>query len=108
MIERTAPAQERANLLAVTQVLMGLRYNDPQLLAIFGGRAAMIESPVLKELEQEWKAEATAEAMVKAKVEDILSVLDARLGPPPPDVQEAVRGIQDVPRLDALVREAGR
>ena len=37
-IDRQAPPDERENLLAVTQVLAGLRYNDPALLQlIFGG-----------------------------------------------------------------------
>jgi hypothetical protein len=43
-------APERANPLVVAQVLAGLRYNDPVPLALLGGRRAMIESPVLREL----------------------------------------------------------
>ena len=61
-IDRDAPPEERENLLAVTQVLAGLRYNDPGLFQILGGREAMIESPVLQELKAEWTREAAIEA----------------------------------------------
>jgi hypothetical protein len=53
-IDRDAPPEEHENLLAVTQVLAGLRYNDPRLFQLLGGRKAMIESPVLQELKAEW------------------------------------------------------
>jgi hypothetical protein len=48
-IDRDAPPDEHENLLAVTQILAGLRYNDPRLFQLLGGREAMIESPVLQE-----------------------------------------------------------
>ena len=56
-IDRDAPPDEHENLLAVTQILAGMRYNDPRLFQILGGREAMIESPVL----QEFLAERTRE-----------------------------------------------
>src|SRR5207245_1654286 len=51
-IEQQAPAKERANLLAVSQVLARLRYSDPRLLSLFGGIGTMleIESPLIQEL----------------------------------------------------------
>ena len=42
----------------MAQVLAGLRYNDPRLFQLLGGREAMIESPVLQELKDEWTREA--------------------------------------------------
>src|SRR5262249_42536477 len=39
-IDRQASPDERVNLLAVAQVLARLRYNDPGILSIFGGRQA--------------------------------------------------------------------
>ncbi|MGO9464000.1 MAG: hypothetical protein ACLQIB_51335 [Isosphaeraceae bacterium] len=53
-IDRDAPAGEQENLLAVTQVLARLRYNDERFFQLLGGRKAMIESPVLQELKAEW------------------------------------------------------
>jgi hypothetical protein len=91
---------EAANLLAVTQVLTGLRYNDPRLLAILGGRQVMIESPVLKELEAEWKAEATTRA--------ILRFLRARFGALPAELEAEILGLRDEARLDALLESAAR
>src|SRR6185437_4346052 len=52
-IDREARHEERRGLLAVSQVLTGLRFPDPQLLALFGGRQIMIESPLIRELETE-------------------------------------------------------
>jgi hypothetical protein len=39
-IEQDAPADEQENLLAVTQLLAGLRYNDPSLFQLFDGECA--------------------------------------------------------------------
>src|SRR5207249_901647 len=63
-IDQQADALERENLLAVTQVLAGLRYNDPKLFQLLGGQEAMIESPVLQELKAEWTREARQRAIV--------------------------------------------
>ncbi len=108
VIDGVPDAAERANLLAVTQVLTRLRYNDPGLLRILGGHSIMIESPLLRELKDEWTAEARDKARLEAKAEDILRVLEYRFGPVPPPVQEAVRGTQDVAGLEALLERAAR
>ena len=71
---RSAPADERENLLAVTQLLARLRYNDSRLFELFGGRRAMIESPVLQELKAEW----TREGSIATARQDIVRVLTAR------------------------------
>src|SRR5262245_44074541 len=49
-IDEQAVPEERANLLAVSQMLVQLRYNDPKLVAILGRRRAMIESPLINEI----------------------------------------------------------
>ncbi len=101
-IDREAPPEERANLLAVTQVLTRLRYNDRRLLTILGGELAMIESPLL----QEFEAKATLRATLKARREDILEVLEARFGPVPPDLPHALQAIEEERNLGPLVKEA--
>ena len=48
----STPKRQRkncANLLAVTQVMTRLRYNDPSYWAILGGKKTMMESPLIKE-----------------------------------------------------------
>src|SRR4029453_1222117 len=85
---------------AATLVLTRLRHADPQLLAILGGRSAMIGSPFLVELRAEWSAEAKAEAIVRG--------LQARFGPVSPYPESAVRGIRDEERLNALLESAVR
>lgn len=98
-IDRAAPADERENMLAVTQVLAGLRYNDPSLLRrIFGGREAMIESPILQELKAEWSAE--------AKRQSIARFLHARFGADPDETTAALAGIVDEATVDELTEFA--
>jgi hypothetical protein len=94
-IDRQAPPEERANLLAVTQILAGLRFNDPRLLAILGGSQAMIDSPVLQEY--------IAQRMHKT----ITRFLQGRFGPVPQDVTTALQAIRDEAKLDELAEFAG-
>jgi hypothetical protein len=97
-IDGQAAPDERDNLLAVTQVMTGLRYNDPRLRTIFGGRQAMIESPVLQELFAEREAE--------TRRKDILKFLTVRFGPLPEDLKAALQTIEDGTKLDELVESA--
>ena len=99
-IDAQAPPGERENLLAVTQVLARLRYNEPGQLALFGGRQSMIESPLIKELEEEF----TLKAMHKS----ILRVLEARFGPVPEDVRTAVQRVVNEPALLEMTSLAAR
>jgi hypothetical protein len=100
IIEQVSDAAERTNLLAVTQVLTRLRYNDPRLLQILGGERAMVESPLIREIVED--------AESRTKAEDILRVLQYRFGPLPADVQDAVRATRDASRLEALLEGATR
>ena len=95
-IDAQAPPGERENMLAVTQVLARLRYNDPGILALFGGRQSMIESPLIKELEAEFKHET------------ILLFLESRFGSVPEDVRTAVQRVQDASALRAMTVLAAR
>jgi len=96
IIERYGPEDEQSSLLAVAQVLAGLRYNDPGLLFLLGGREAMIESPVLQEIVAETKAES------------LLTVLRARFELVPSDVSRAIRALRDLGELDRLLDAAAR
>jgi len=97
-IDAQAPPDTHDNLLAVTQVLTRLRYNEPQLLAIFGGRQAMIESPLIQEIMQE--------TVVKTLQEAILQMLAARFGAVPPELTGRLNALHDEPLLRKLVRSA--
>src|SRR5262249_56948743 len=100
VIDERARAGEHDNLLAVTQVLLGLRYNDPALLAIFGGTEAMIESPVLQRLLQEKMGERSHKL--------ILGILEDRFGPVAPDVATGLKAVLDEERLEQLNKLAAR
>ena len=58
LIDEGAPPGEKANLLAVTQVLAYLRYNSMELLEVLGGRKVMLEVPYLDEIVMEKSREA--------------------------------------------------
>jgi hypothetical protein len=96
-IDREAPANERENLLAVTQLLARLRYNESRLFELFGGRRAMIESPVLQELKAEWTRE--------TKCEYIVLFLAARFGPEAHQLETEINSVDD-DHLSNLVRLA--
>jgi hypothetical protein len=102
VIDRRATEGDRSTLLAVTQVFTRLRYNDPGLLEILGGRRAMIESPLLEELKAEWGAEARAEGRAR----DIVTILEDRFGDVPEEVRAAVQATRDEARLDTLLLAA--
>jgi hypothetical protein len=97
-IDHNAPPDEHENLLAVTQVLAGLRYDDPGLFQLLGGRKAMIESPVLQRLLQETRQETRQET----KQQDIRRLLVVRFGIAAPDIEAELSSIDDEARLDQL------
>jgi hypothetical protein len=95
-IEREAHARDRADLLAVSQVLAGLRFPDPDLLRLLGGQERMFESPILYKM--------MAEKIQKV----ILALLKARFGPVPRDVTKHLHGIIDEEKLTKLNVLAGQ
>ncbi len=97
-IDEEAPPEERENLLVVTQVLAGLRYNEVERFQLLGGRNAMIESPVLQELKAEWTRE--------AKLRTLVDVLVARFGPQAEEIATQLETIADDARLKELVKLA--
>jgi hypothetical protein len=98
VIDERGRPEEQANLLAVSQILGGLRYNVATLRAIFGGRERMIESPVLQEL--------IAETTAKSRHEDLVDFLEARFGPLPGDLRSAITAVTEERRLRELIRLA--
>jgi hypothetical protein len=98
-IEGQAAPQEKENFLAVTQVLARLRYNDPGIFAILGGREIMIESPLIQEI--------VDEAVAEANQNLILDVLKERFGETSSVVEEKLRGVTDRRQLSELAKKAG-
>lgn len=94
LIDRKVAVEERANLLAVCQVMAKLRYNDSAFLAIFGGRQAMIESPLIQEI------------VAEVRHESILRVLKARFGSIPPEMATALQAIHDEQKQNDLLEIA--
>jgi hypothetical protein len=91
-IEREAPPQDRADLLAVSQVLTELRFPHPELVGILGGQRPMIESPLLQRM------------MAERSQNLILAALKERFGTVPRDVTRHLRAIIDEKKLLQLIR----
>jgi len=101
-IDRDAPPNEHENLLAVTQFLSGMRYNNAKLLQILGGRRAMIESPLYQELE----AELMRKAEIKTTRKAIARILKIRFGIVPRELGSELKAIDDENRLGELLDHA--
>ena len=98
-IDRAGSRGDRVNLLAVAQFLARLNYNDPRLFQVLGGRKAMIESPLLKEL--------MAENTRKTTQSNILKVLEGRFGRAARTLRSAIRGVEDDKQLTNLLIRSG-
>jgi hypothetical protein len=98
VIQARTSGGEQKNLLAVTEVLAGLRFDDKLLERLFRGESAMIESPVL----QKWFAQEN----IKTRQSVVLEALGVRFGTVPDDVSAGIRVVQDEARLKTLVHAA--
>ncbi len=95
-IEQEADASDRENLLTVSQVFAQLKFPNPQLLALLGGKHVMIESPLIQDL-------------VAEKVQNtILEVLKARFDTIPVDVRRLLGEVKKESKLMKLAKAAGR
>jgi hypothetical protein len=94
VIEQHSPADEYDRLITVTQVFTRLRYKDPNLLSILGGKTAMIESLLIREI------------VAESRHKDILKILAIRFGPVRPELEADLKSILDETVLDAAVELA--
>jgi hypothetical protein len=95
-LRREADVQHRTDLLVVAQVMAGLRYPGLDLLTIFGGRKAMIESPLILKVRAE------------AQHEGILDLLKDRFDKVPRDVAQGVAKIIETKKLRKLILLAAK
>jgi len=86
-IQRDAHPKDRADLLAVSQVLGGLKFPPAMLMEFLAGEQTMFESPVL----QQFVAGRFHEA--------ILDILKDRFGSVPRDVTKLLRAVIDEKKL---------
>ena len=106
-IDTQASEAERANLLAVTQVLGRLRYDLPTLAALFGEKQGMIESPLIQELLEDREVIQASPAHRQMLAEDrqqaILRILRARFQTVPDDLTSALQAVSRPEDLNALI-----
>lgn len=99
-IDAGAMPDEHESLLVVSQILAQLRYNQEALLQLFGGRTAMIESPLIQEIVTEVVAE---------KVQGVIeAILASRFTAVPPEISLELRTIDDAEKLQELGVAAAR
>ncbi len=91
--------KEHANLLAVTQSLMKLRFPQQALLDILGGSRAMIESPLFKEA-----IEKAGHQTLRMAIEDLIR---GRFSALSDNARASLEGLHDQDRLRALHLFAG-
>jgi hypothetical protein len=103
-IEQQAKPEEQSNLLAVTQVMTALRYNDAGLLTLLGGQPMpwLSEIPYVQQLIEERVQERARVDLQTA----ILDILRAKFTQVPDEVNARIRAIQDVPQLQKLNTQA--
>jgi hypothetical protein len=95
-IEREVQLSQREDMLAIAQVMTQLRFADPALLSLFGGKQMMLESPLIQQL----KAESIHEV--------ILTLLKDRFRTVPRDVTKQLRKIIDEKKLRKLNLSAAK
>jgi hypothetical protein len=83
--------EQRANLLAVTQVFAHLHFNKPHWLDILGGTKAMIESPLIQGI--------VAESSQAAQVKFMIHQLKGRFGPVGPNITAGLAQIKSEEKL---------
>jgi predicted transposase YdaD len=105
-IDQVTSPDEHENLLAVTQFLARMRYNEPNLFEILGGLKTMIESPLFQELRAEWTQEAKIEGKIEAKIEALMTFLIGRFGAKAKALETEIKAINDETRLQDLVEQA--
>ncbi len=112
-IDRDAPPEERENLRVVTHFLAGLKYNDPSVFELLGGKKAMLKtkSPLLRELfeeaaqkgERKGKREGERKGKREATEVAVVTVLVARFGAAAEAVKTELKAIRDDRLKDLLV-----
>ena len=75
-------------------MLVQLRYNDPRLLTILGGKQAMIDSPLIREI------------VAENRQADIVDVLQTRFGEVPEEIVERLRKVSADRKLRTLLKHA--
>ena len=109
-IDQIRSRVQKENLLAITQFLARVRYNDEALFEILGGRKAMIESPLIQELKKEWtedaKREGRREGRREGEIKALMTVLIRRFGANAGALQTEIRATGDDARLKELIEHA--
>jgi hypothetical protein len=99
-------------VIAVSQILASLRYNDRWLFTFFRGKEGMIESPYLNEIIEEQVNLRVGKAVAKARVsqlrQDIPRILRDRFGALPAEFGAELDKVTDIAELHALADWAER
>jgi hypothetical protein len=97
-IEKQAPVKEWPNLLAITQIMAGMRYDIKMITRVLGGQKMLTENPLLRQL----FAEKTLEILHR----HIIEVLEERFDAVPDNLASAIQAIQNEKKLESHFRYA--
>jgi predicted transposase YdaD len=108
---------QQSQLLANSSILMGLRYDESQVMPLFRGIQAMKESSVYRaliaegEAKGEVKGEAKGLALGEARGEanafrvSLVAILEQKFGSVPPDIHARITATTDVAKLQTAIRQ---
>jgi hypothetical protein len=94
-IGQQAADQDRDYLLVVSQILGSLRYDEDNLMTIFGRGQSMLDTPLLRKLEEQ--------GIQKGIHQSIAIVLRGRFRSVPADLESAITAVQERSRLEDLL-----
>jgi predicted transposase YdaD len=105
---RAENAPERARKLVLTSsfILLGLRYNDAEIANAFLGVQGMKESTTYQAILREGRQEAREEALLIGRRVALVAILEERFPEVPDELRSRIEEIQDIPRLQAAIRQA--
>lgn len=107
-------ANDRAGLMAVTQILAGLAFPDRPFSNLFGGvpmlakvlANAVLESPALSELKEMLLDQIHRDLRAETLRKNVITILQARFGTVPAERVAPLDALTDDARFDELVRLA--
>jgi predicted transposase YdaD len=106
-IEGEAPSEQGPILLTASFVLTGLRVSQQRVLELFQGVRKMRESTAYQAILDEGRAEGLIMGESKGRAEEARQLLlrlgRKKLGPSEARVEETIRGIDNVDRLELLI-----
>ena len=110
VIRESPTVAKASDLLSCGSLLMGLRYDYAVIDALFKGVQHMTESSTFQAIRNDalvkGRVEGRVEGIALGVQNSVLASLRKRFGAVPPEVEERVRAVTDIARLEAALLQA--